>query len=249
VSSPAIEEAQGRFRAQVAQYLPTSLADELSKHDTLVTHLGGSTLISQGSPADLVLWVISGVVKNYCLAPNGNRILVRLAGAGDILGYPALIGPESGASQPFEAQALTKCTVAMLSRDTMIKAIEKLDRSTVIDLFEHFDESWSLVARRLVTFLACSFRQRLELTFRDLASRFGIEDGRGLLLSLNLSHTDLAEMIGSSRPMATVVIGEMVLDGSLCRLGYHQYLVPRSSPIFPRTRSPKLRSIGRSNAL
>jgi hypothetical protein len=40
---------------------------------------------------------------------------------------------------------------------------------------------------------------------------------------------DLAEMIGSSRPMATVLIGEMVADRSLYRLGYHQYVVPRAA--------------------
>jgi hypothetical protein len=130
--------------------------------------------------------------------------------------------------QPFEAQALTKCTVAMFSRDTIMRMIEKLDQPTLIRLTDHFNRSWSLIAHRLVTFLGSSFRQRLELTLKDLASRFGVEDERGFLLTLKLSHMDLAEMIGSSRPMATVLIGEMVADGSLYRQG-HQYLVPRAA--------------------
>jgi CRP-like cAMP-binding protein len=143
-------------------------------------------------------------------------------------GYPALVVPEGGALQSFEAQALTKCTVAMFSRDTIIRMIEKLDQPTLIRLTDHFNQSWSLVAHRLVTFLGSSFRRRLELTFRDLAFRFGVEDERGFLLNLKLSHMDLAEMIGSSRPMATVLIGEMVADRSLYRQG-HQYLVPRAA--------------------
>ena len=229
VSFPIPEERQHWFQAQVAQYLPTALVDELSKHHTSVTHAGGSTLIFQGSPADVVLWIISGVVKVYCLVRDGNRVLVKLAGPGDILGYPALVVPEGGVLQPFEAQALTKCTVAMFSRDTIIRMIEKLDQPTLIRLTDHFNQSWSLVAHRLVTFLGSSFRRRLELTFRDLAFRFGVEDERGFLLTLKLSHMDLAEMIGSSRPMATVLIGEMVADRSLYRVGYHQYVVPRAA--------------------
>jgi CRP/FNR family transcriptional regulator len=246
MAAPVLEEAKRRFSEQLAQRLPTHLADKLSRHHTLVTYAEGSTLILQDSPADLVLWTISGVVKVYCLAPNGNCVLVRLDGAGDVLGYPALVGPSGGMLQPFEAQALTRCTVAMVSRDTLMRAIESLDQATVIRLLEHFNESWSSVAHRLVSFLGCSFRQRLEFTFRDLASKFGIEDERGLLLNLRLSHMDLAEMIGSSRPMATVLIGEMVADRSLSRQGHHQYLIPRSSSIFPRAQLTGLRHIGRS---
>jgi CRP-like cAMP-binding protein len=178
VRSPILEEAQHRFHAQIAPYMPTSLAEELSRRQTSVTYVGGSTLISQGSPADVVLWIISGIVKVYCLVPAGNRVLVKLARPGDVLGYPALVVPEGRALQPFEAQALTKCTVAMFSRDTILRLIEKLDQPTLIRLTEHFNQSWSLIAHRLVTFLGSAFRQRLELTFEDLASRFGVEDER-----------------------------------------------------------------------
>ncbi len=227
--TPILEESERRFHAQLAQDLPAHLAEELSKHHTSVTYAEGSTLILQGSPAELFFWIISGIVKVYCPVPDGNRVLLRLAGAGEVLGYPCLVGTEGGMWQPFSVQALTKCTVAMFSRDTLIRTIEKLDQPTLIRLFEHFNEPWALVAHRLVTFLGCSFRQRLELTFKDLASRFGVEDERGFLLNLKLSHMDLAEMIGSSRPMATVLIGEMVADRSLYRQGYHQYLVPRAA--------------------
>jgi CRP-like cAMP-binding protein len=229
MSSQILEETQQRFRAQLAKYLASPVVDELSKRRTSVTYAAGSTLILQGSPADVALWIVSGAVKMYSAARDGTRVLVRLAGPEDMLGYPALVAPERGALQPFEAQALTKCTVAMFSRDTIIRTLENLDQPTLIRLADQFNQSWSLVALRLATFLGSSFRQRLELTFQDLASRFGVEDERGFLLNLKLSHMDFAEMIGSSRPMATVLIGEMVADRSLYRQGNHQYLVPRAT--------------------
>jgi CRP-like cAMP-binding protein len=244
--APTTAEAQRRFHAQAAQHLPLALADELANHLTLITYAADSTLILQGSSADVVFWVISGVVKVYCLIPNGNRILLRLASSGDLLGYPTLVGPEDAVVQPFDVQALTKCTVAMFSRDNLIRTLEKLDQPALVRLFEHFNEPWGLAAHRLVTFLGYSFRQRLELTFKNLVSRFGVEDERGLLLNLKLSHMDFAEMIGSSRPMATVLIGEMVAERSLYRQGNHQYLVPRSAAIFPRPQLSALPRIGRS---
>jgi len=154
---------------------------------------------------------------------------VRLAKAGEVLGYPSLTEADGRPLQPFEAQALTKCTVAMFSRDNLVRTIEKLDPPTLIRFLEHLSEPWSMTAHKFVTFLGYSFRQRLEVTLKDLVHRFGFEDERGILLVLKLSHMDLAEMIGSSRPMATVLINEMVAEGALYRQGLHQYLVPRAS--------------------
>ena len=111
----------------------------------------------QGSAADAIFWIISGVMKIYCPVRDGNRILVRLAGPGDVLGYPALVEPDGPVLQPFEAQALTKCTVAMFSRDSLIKMLEKLDQPTLIRLFDHLNESWSSVVYRLVTFWGVRF--------------------------------------------------------------------------------------------
>jgi CRP/FNR family cyclic AMP-dependent transcriptional regulator len=233
VLSSIPEDAKRGFNAKVAKYLPPAAAEELCKHLTLVSYAAGSTLIKQRSLANVVFWIISGTAKIYCMIPNGSRILLRLAGPGDLIGYPTLASAEGGEMQPFEVQALTKCTIAMFSRDKLMASFEKLDQPTLRDVLERLNEPWFLTAHRLATFLGHTFRERLELTFRELASSFGVEDERGLLLNLKLSHMDLAEMIGSSRPMATVLIGEMVAERALHRQGRHQYMVPRSGPIFP----------------
>jgi hypothetical protein len=77
---------------------------------------------------------------------------------------------------------------------------------------------------RFIAFLGASFQQRLEITFEDLASRFGVEEERGMLLRITLSHADLAEMINASRTLVTRLIGEMVAQQSLYRDG-KRYIV------------------------
>jgi len=227
-----VHDAQSRFCAQLKDCLPDDVADELARHSTPVNYIAGSILVLQGSPADVLFWITSGIVKVYCSGGGDNRILLRLAGAGEMFGYPAFPGREGGMLQPYELEALTRCTVAMVPRETLMKAIRRLDQSATVAFFEHLNQHLSVTVHRLATFLRYSFRKRLEVTFRDLASKFGIEEQRGILLNLKLSHMDFAEMIGSSGPMATVLVGEMVDEGTLCRQGYHQYLVPRSSPMF-----------------
>jgi hypothetical protein len=70
---------------------------------------------------------------------------------------------------------------------------------------------------RYVWFLGSPFRTRLEMVLNSLGTRFGISDNRGTLVVPELSHEDLAEMIGSSRPMVSKLIGDMIKKGPLAR--------------------------------
>ncbi|HEV2171334.1 MAG TPA: cyclic nucleotide-binding domain-containing protein, partial [Candidatus Binatus sp.] len=66
--------------------VPPQIAEELIRHHTKVNYEDGKLIFGQGSPADIVLWVVKGVVREICSNPNGTQTLVRLATTGDILG-------------------------------------------------------------------------------------------------------------------------------------------------------------------
>ena len=68
-------------------------------------------------------------------------------------------------------------------------------------------------------FLGMPFRERLDVVLHELGSKFGVRDKRGILLMPELSHADLAEMIGSSRPMVSRLIAEVTEEGHLLRHG------------------------------
>ena len=225
MNSAAIrEDAQHRLHSQLLQFLPKELADEVIRHHTSVTYAKDSIIFLQGSPADLMFWIMSGLVKLYCPRPDGNRTLVRLCGPGDVLGYADLIDPDHRHLQAFEAQALTKCTIALFTRQHALTMMEKLDQPTLLRLMAELNTAWSSIAFWFAEILGYSFRQRLAATLKDLAARFGVEDTRGTLLPMKLSHGDLAEMINGSRPMVTKLIGEMIEEHTLDREG-KRYIV------------------------
>ncbi len=215
MNSAISEDSRRRLREQLSQVLPAQIANDLAEHHIVVTYARGSLLFTQGSPADLVFWVLSGLVKVYCPMPDGDRTFVRLCGSGEPLGYVDCVDSNGRRSQAFEAQAVTKCTVALFTRDQITKVLEKLEKVTLIHLLEQLNTAWSSAACRSASFLGFSFRQRLEVTLKDLATRFGVEDQRGLLLPMKLSHANLAEMIAGSRPMVTRLIARMTGEHSL----------------------------------
>ncbi|SRR6266849_2417930 len=72
---------------------------------------------------------------------------------------------------------------------------------------------------RHLPIIGMSFRERLEVVLRDLGAKFGVRDTRGVLLMPELAHADLADMIGSSRPMVSRLIAEMTEERFLIRQG------------------------------
>jgi CRP-like cAMP-binding protein len=218
-------------RLQVPERLKFLLAEmdieELLEQHTRVSYPKGAPIFLQGAPADVVFYVIGGLVKVYCPKGDGNRVLLQLAGPGDILGHIDLLEAGRRRTQIFEAQAFTRCTLALFTREHLRKSAEMLERDSLMRGIELVNTAWAAVAQWYAVFLGLSFRERLQAVFRELANRFGVKDKRGILLLPELSHTDLAEMIQSSRPMVSRLIGEMVSDGILGRRG-RQYIVTDS---------------------
>jgi CRP/FNR family transcriptional regulator, cyclic AMP receptor protein len=205
--------------------LPAELADEIEGHSTAVTFEKGAIVFLHGAPANLVFWLRKGFVKLYLPHANGNRTLIAVARPGEPLGIVANVDADGRSSQIFEAQALTKCSLGLFSREHMTSLLRKLDHETVIQLLGKLNATWSALFERYAGFIGLSFRERLEIVFKDLGDRFGVEDRRGTLVILELSQEHLAEMIGSSRPMVSKVVGDMVDEGLLARSEQQRFIL------------------------
>jgi CRP/FNR family transcriptional regulator, cyclic AMP receptor protein len=192
------------------------LAAEIENRLVPATFEKGAIIFPQGSSADLLFWLLKGFVKLYLPCRGGKRIIVDLARPGELLTFATEEGSK-GHRQILEAQALTKCSVGLLSREHLMQLLSKLDHQQPIRLLEQLNTAWSRMFERHLVFLGSSFRVRLGMVLDRLGTRFGIEDQRGTLLVPELTQEDLAEMIGSSRPMVSQLIGEMTSEGVLAR--------------------------------
>jgi len=205
--------------------LSSDLASEIEDHLTQVTYEKGAVIFLRGSSADLLFWLLKGFVKLYLPLSDGSRTLVDLARPGDFLAY---VGDETsqGRRQVLEAQALTKCSVGLFTRENLFRLLSKVDQPTAIRLLEQLNAAWSKIFERYIIFLSSPFRVRLEMVLDRLGARFGVEDERGTLLVPQLGHDDLAEMIGSSRPMVSKLISDMTREGLLTR-GENRHFILR----------------------
>jgi CRP-like cAMP-binding protein len=213
-------------------------------------------LFLQGAPADVLMIIINGVVEVHCAQPDGRRFLVELAGPGDIIGYVDRLDGKGRHCQAFEAQALTNCAVALVSRQRVLKLLADSSQANVIALFERLNTFWGSMVHRYASMMTLSYRERLEAMLSEIGARFGVREARGMMLTLELGHDDWAEMIGSSRPMVSRLIAEMVHNRTLAREDKHYILLDnpgseRSNLAMPRSEAPPVNgaALGRGGAI
>ena len=210
--------------------LERSVVEAMLSRHTLVRYPKGATVFAQGAPADVLFAVLGGVIRIGCGRREDQRVIVTLAGPGDLAGFADFCDPRGSRSQLFDAEAVTGATIAIITRDHLGRTLGGLPSSALIGFAEELNALWAAALYRNATLLGLSLRDRLETVFIELAGRFGAPDARGQLIPLELAQQELAAMIGGSRPMVSKLLLDMVRDGFLTREGRHYILVRKVAP-------------------
>jgi CRP/FNR family transcriptional regulator, cyclic AMP receptor protein len=222
--------------------LPSDTVDELIEGQMAVSFEKGAMLFCEGNTDGMMACILTGYVSIYCPVGDGNRTLVRLAGPGEIIGYPDYLDQNGRHARMFEAQVATKCTVSLFSRDQILRMLAKLPADQLVSMLTALNTFWSENLRFFASLLNLPLLERLKLVLGDLGKRAAVTDSEGTILIPELGHEHLAEMIGCSRPMVSRMIAELVDAGLLARRGKQYVLLknwdfdmdPRQSKVGPR---------------
>lgn len=171
----------------------------------------------QGDPGDRLIVVTGGLVKVVVHGEAGDQVVLAALGPPETLGELALVdqGPRSAsvvAAQP--------TTVLLIGRSVLTNLMQR-DH----DFLEAMLRSFGTLLRRLT-------EQTADMVFLDLGGRIaklllrlGDEHGRrndgSVVLDLRLTQTDLAQMVGASRPAVNRVLQSLgarrllTIDGQL----------------------------------
>src|ERR1700735_1251880 len=176
--------------------LPLDLVDDLIERHITVTYERGSWAFCEGNTDGMLAYIMSGYVNVYCPVGDGNRTLVRMAGPGEIIGYPDYVDEKGRHARLFEAQAASKCTLALFSCEHVARLLAGLPVDTLISILTALNTFWSENLRFFAILFNLSSWDRLTMVMSDLAMRAGARDSKGIILIPEIGHEDLAEMIG-----------------------------------------------------
>ena len=151
-----------------------------------------------GDPADTVYFIESGQVKLLMLSPEGKECLLAIHTAGDTFGELCLAG--AGARQE----------TAMTMEDTRVRKIpcpgffQHLNRNSLLEGFVHYlADRVGEQQRMIANLITVDSEHRLGETLLFLARKLGQPDPRSTRIEKKITHEELSEMVGTTRPRIT----------------------------------------------
>ena len=180
------------------------------------------TIFYEGESSNRIYVLLSGVAK-LSFQNREERVLVGLVGPGEIFGVSSLL---PRATRPFRCDAFSDCVVGSARPETFVGLVLGVPLERFSRTLEVTVARWWLMLQRYTNFVGLSVRERLAGALLELAMKFGAEDSRGILLTLKVTHADLAELVGASRQRTTEQLNDFENERVILRDGRRLIIVP-----------------------
>lgn len=184
--TPQADQFKEQLRDSLQREVMNSHAVKIPRHANVYTC---------GDQDEMIYFIESGQVKLLMLSPDGKECLLAIHSAGDIFGELCL----TGLGGRLETATAMKTTTlkqipcrqffARLSRDSLFEGYVRYLAVRVADQQQ--------VIANLVT---TDSEQRLGKTLLQLARTMGKKDPRSIRIELRITHEELSEMVGTTRP-------------------------------------------------
>jgi len=197
--------------------------EQLLAHMSLQRVERRTALFNEGMPSDVLYLLVSGVVKLSLRSLEGEDVLVSLICPGEFFGITALM---PGMQRAFRSEAFSDCWVGMVQADTFVTTLLGVSFLDFSALMGTTVNRWFSLLYRYAHFQGLGLRQRLAMALLELAQKFGVQDDRGTILILQLTHEDLADLIGASRQKVTEHMKELERQQLILRDGRKLIVLP-----------------------
>jgi CRP/FNR family transcriptional regulator, cyclic AMP receptor protein len=215
-------DAKSLTRLKSLAWMPDDQAARLAAASAPLRVRREEAIFREGEASSHVYILLSGVAK-LCYVNRNQRVLVGFVGPGEVFGLSSLL-PQT--TRPFRCEAYSDCLVAVVKPETFVDTVlgVPLERLSII-LDATVGRWWGMLVR-YANFVGLGLRERLAGALLELAEKFGVRDSRGTLLTIKLTHADLAELVGASRQRTTEQLNDFEREGVITREGRRLIIVP-----------------------
>jgi CRP-like cAMP-binding protein len=184
--TPQADEFKQQLCASLQRETQDSRTVKIARHVNVYTC---------GDQDEMVYFIESGQIKLLMLSSEGKECLLAIHSAGDVFGELCL----SGLGARLETATAMKQT--MLKQIPCAQFLGRLSRDSLFQGFVRYlavrIADQQQVIANLVT---VDSEQRLGQTLLQLARTMGKKEPRSIRIELKISHEELSEMVGTTRP-------------------------------------------------
>ena len=188
--TPQADLFKQQMRESLRQETLNSRAVTIAKNDNVYTC---------GDNDELVYFIASGQIKLLMLSPQGRECLLAIHSTGDIFGELCLSG--LGA----RLETATAMEESVIKQIPCPKFFERLERDALFPGFVQYLAVRIADQQQIIANLVTvDSEQRLGQTLLRLARTLGKKDPRSIRIELKITHEELSEMVGTTRPRISV---------------------------------------------
>jgi CRP/FNR family transcriptional regulator len=167
----------------------------------------GQVIFNAGNYPHGLYCVKNGKVKIFRVGDEGKEQIVRLAKAGDILGYRALL---SGDRYSSSAEAIEDAQICFIPKQQFLGLVEG-NGVLSMQLMKLLSEDLKHAEHKITDLAQKPVRERVAEALLYLHQTYGLEND-GVTISVTLSRQDIANIVGTATETAIRLLSELKND-------------------------------------
>jgi CRP/FNR family transcriptional regulator, cyclic AMP receptor protein len=202
-------------RSPVFGTLPADVLERLAASMQRRIYRRGQVVFHQDDPGASVHVIETGRVKVALTTPEGEELLLRVMGEGEIFGELALL---DGRPRSATISALEETVTHVLERSTFLDFLRAHPEAS-LDLCRALAELIRRLTEQVEDLAMLDVPRRLERKLLELADDYGKPGPDGTLIDVRLTQSELASMIGTSRASVNYCLASLESRGIIGREG------------------------------
>ncbi|MEO2077529.1 MAG: Crp/Fnr family transcriptional regulator [Bacillus sp. (in: firmicutes)] len=166
----------------------------------------GSFLFQEGSTADELFIIQSGILQISKIIPDGRELTLRMCTKGDLVGELNLFSPASKFS--LSARVIESGEVAVIKKDVLE---EKLSQNLPlsIEFIQWMSQQYRKNQTKFRDLVLHGKKGALYSTLIRISNSYGIKTNKGILVDLPLTNQELANFCGTSREVVNRLLSDL----------------------------------------
>ncbi len=197
-------------RINIFEMLPRQALTEVDKVAPMNVVPKGTLIMDPEHQPDVLYMLKEGRVRIYKVSAEGKEFTTALLGPGNIFGE---VGNFSTGTRGSYAEALEDSLLCVMRKPDVERLMQQHPQ-LALKVVEVLSSRLRQVQELMEHLAMGDVRSRLLYLLLRLAAEFGAEDdGPWTLIRADLTHQDLASMIGATRETVSATIGSLAREG------------------------------------
>ncbi|MES2774801.1 MAG: Crp/Fnr family transcriptional regulator [Bacteroidota bacterium] len=180
---------------------------EMSDAKSCTVYKKGETIFREGCHPFGVFCIQEGKIKLAMQGEEGKEQILRMAKAGDVMGYRSLlVGERYNAS----ATALEESHVCFIPKENFLKGV-KTDANLSFEMMKLLSSQLKEAEVKITHLAQKPVRERLAETLLFLKETYGYEPGTNII-SVQLSREEIANLVGTATETGIRLLSEFNKD-------------------------------------